>query len=86
MRVKSFSARDMCDCNTAINDAIRKTFTFKRWESVRSLREALGQKYIYEIFAEARKKFLNTLANHPNSILPIPVQQLVIIKRVSLKL
>ena len=67
--IKNFSARDMCDCNTAINDAIRKIFTFKRWESVRSLREAFGQKSIYELFAEARKKFLDTLANHPNSIL-----------------
>ena len=69
--IKSFSARDMSDCNTAMNNAIRKIFTFKRWESIRSLREAFGLKSIYEIFSEARKKFLDNLVRHPNSILRI---------------
>ena len=37
--VKSYSAQDMRDCNTAVNNGIRKIFTFQRWESVRALRD-----------------------------------------------
>ena len=32
--VKSYSAQDMRDCNTAVNNANRKIFTFQCWESV----------------------------------------------------
>ena len=56
--VKSFSAHEMSNCNTALNDAVRKVFTFQRWESVRYLRDSFGIKSIYDTFAEARKKFL----------------------------
>ena len=48
---KEFSANDMRDLNTAVNDAIRKIYSFNRWESVRVLREGSGMKSIYEIFA-----------------------------------
>ena len=41
----------MQDINTAINDAIRKIFSFNRWESVRALREGCDKKSIYDIFA-----------------------------------
>ena len=67
--VKSFSAHEMSNCNTALNDAVRKVFTFQRWESVRYLRDSFGIKSIYDTFAEARKKFLGNLPNHHNSIL-----------------
>ena len=67
--IKVFSARDMRDANTAINDAIRKIFTFNRWESVRSLREGFHKKSIYKIFHTAREKFKLSLASHRNSII-----------------
>ena len=35
--IKEFSSREMNDCNTAVNDAIRRIFSFNRWESVRHL-------------------------------------------------
>ena len=54
-QVKEFSARQMSLCNTALNDAIRKVFTYQRWESVRLLRESLGYKSLYEIFAISKK-------------------------------
>ena len=69
--VKSFSAKETRDCNTAMNDAIRKIFSFNRWESVRHLRESLGYKSIYEIFAEAKKRFANSLIIHHNHTLRI---------------
>ena len=67
--VKQFSAKEMRDINTAINDAIRKVFSFNRWESVRALREGCGYKSIYDIFASARQKFLDSLNSHSNPIL-----------------
>ena len=67
--VKEFSAKDMRDLNTAVNDAIRKIYSFNRWESVRALREGNGMKSIYEIFANAKQKLENSLVSHPNSIM-----------------
>ena len=66
--VKTFSATDMRDCNTALNNAIRKIFTFNRWESVRSLREGFCMKSIYELFALSKKRFHDSLLIHHNSI------------------
>ena len=67
--VKNFSASDMRECNTAMNNAIRKVFTFHRWESIRTLREGFGLKSVYEIFADANKTFLKNLIYHHNSVL-----------------
>ena len=63
---KDYSSRHMTDCTTALNDAIRKIFTFQRWESVRALREGFGYKSLVEIFARANNKFLNSLPSHYN--------------------
>ena len=67
--VKEFSSRQMTDCNTAVNNAIRRIFTFHRWESTRSLREGLGYKSLTELFAEAKANFLSSLSHHRNPIL-----------------
>ena len=42
-------------------------FTFKRWESVRTLREDLGYPALSDIFAKARSKFQASLPRHHNS-------------------
>lgn len=67
--VKDFPAKDMRDLNTAINDAIRKIFSFNRWESVRDLRDGCCLKSIYEIFAIAKQRFSHSLISHHNSII-----------------
>ena len=56
----------MSDCTTAINDAIRKIFTFQRWESVRTLRESFNYPSLIEIYEKARRKFFNSLPGHVN--------------------
>ena len=66
--VKEYSASDMSSCNTAINNAIRHIFSYKRYESVRHLRESLHFKSIYEIFHLARSKFSKSALNLPNDI------------------
>ena len=67
--VKYFSAKEMRDCNTALNDSIRKIFGFNRWESVRFLRESFGYKSLYDMFAKAARCFQISLGTHHNSVL-----------------
>ena len=67
--VKDFSSRDMNDCNTAVNNAIRKIFSFHRWESIRHLREGFGYLSLHEIFAHAKSKFRRSLLGHHNSVI-----------------
>ena len=67
--VKTFSSREMTDCNTALNDAIRKIFTYNRWESVRFLRKSFGYRSLYEIFALAKTRFDESLPSHCNAVI-----------------
>ena len=62
--VRDFSAADMTRCHVAVNNAIRKIFSFRVWESIRHIRTSHGHKSIYEIFSSAKAKFL---ANAPSS-------------------
>jgi len=41
--VKEFNHNEMSLCNSAINNALRKIFTFSRMQSVRSLRQFFGK-------------------------------------------
>jgi hypothetical protein len=67
--VKEYNSREMTDCNTAINDAIRKIFTYNRWESVRELRKSMFYDSIYEIFVRAERNFLSSLVITDNPVL-----------------
>ena len=67
--VKEYPSWEMLDCNTAVNDAIRKVFSFHRWESVRELREHFGYKSLTELFTNAKNKFQMSLGNHTNPII-----------------
>ena len=67
--VKTYSSSDMTDCNTAINSVVRKIFGFEQRQSVRFLREISGYKSIYNIFAEAQKKFLTLAECHINPVI-----------------
>lgn len=67
--VKAYTAREMNDCNTALNDCIRKIFGFHRWESIRELRVGLGYKSLTELFAKSKRNFEIGLATHCNPIL-----------------
>ena len=55
--VKDLSASDKQHLNVALNNAVRKIFGFRRWESIRYLREFYDFDSIEIIFAEARKRF-----------------------------
>ena len=61
--VREFKSADMYRCHVAINNAIRRIFSFQVWESIRHIRIAHGYKSIYEIFADAKAKFFTCRAN-----------------------
>ena len=67
--VKAYPARQVQDCSTALNDALRFIFGFNRWESVRSLRESFGYKSLVEIFQKTKNKFDTSLFRHCNPII-----------------
>ena len=67
--VKEYVAKDMTSCNTAINNAIRKIFSYARSESIRHLRQMFNYRSIYEIFAIAKSKFLNAAVSSSNSVI-----------------
>ena len=67
--MKEYSSSDMTNCNTAINNVIRKIFGFDRRESVRLLREIGGYKSIYTIFQNSRNAFLKAVKSHHNPVI-----------------
>ena len=66
--VKEYSAADMHRCNVAVNNAIRKIFSFAVWQSIRHLRISYGYKSIYELFENAKRKFLCDASRSMNEV------------------
>ena len=67
--VIDFPSKEMNRLHVALNDAIRKIFTFARWESVKTLRESFGYLSITEIFAMRKAKFLQRIPRIGNPLL-----------------
>ena len=67
--VKEFPSRQMQDCCTAVNDALRLIFGYNRWESVRVLRTSFGYKSLVEIFQRAKTRFDSSISRHHNPII-----------------
>ena len=68
-KVKLFKCNDMHKCNVALNDAIRRIFSFNHWESPRELRQQLNLPNIYEIFSSRRLKFEERCRKSSNGII-----------------
>ena len=66
--VREFSANDMRRCHVAVNNVIRRIFSFAVWQSVRDLPISHGYKSVYEIFAVTKSKFLSNVSSSSNSI------------------
>ena len=66
--VKSLSNTDMHKCNVALNDSIRRIFTYNRWESTRQLRLELGYPNIVEIFDSRRRRFFKRGCESRNEV------------------
>ena len=69
--VKVLKYNDMHSCNVALNDAIRRIFSFNRWESPRELRLQLNRPNLYDIFATRKAKFTKNCQNSSNVVLAL---------------
>ena len=67
--VKDLTAGEKHQYNVAVNNAVRRIFKFRYWQSIRQLREFYGFDSIETIFSKARNQFLISIANHDNGIL-----------------
>ena len=67
--VKSYTSREMTRFDVALNDCIRKIFTFNRWESTRELRRSFGYDSILEIYAKRQRNFFSCLRLTGNPVL-----------------
>ena len=63
------SSRQLNEMTIALNDAIRKVFSFNRWESVRFLRESFGYSSLSEIIYDSTEKFFKMLSRTNNETL-----------------
>ena len=66
--VREISASEMYRCHVAVNNAIRKTYFYAVWQSIRHIRISSGYKSIYEIFSMAKTKFLGGAKSCSNRV------------------
>ena len=67
--VKEYSASEMSNCNIAMNNAFRKIFGFKEWESIRVIRKYCGVESLYIIFKKSQDRFRSSCSTHSNPII-----------------
>ena len=67
--VKHFSCSEMLDCHVAVNDAIRRIFSFHRWESIRHLRQSFGYRDLYTLVSVRRRRFMSEIGKIANVVL-----------------
>ena len=63
------SASEKQQLNVAVNNAVRRIFGFRRWESIRYLREFYKFESIEVMFEKAKRNFNTSLMTHSNQIL-----------------
>ena len=67
--IRKHTGREMIKFEVALNDCIRKIFTFQRWESTRMLRTSFGYQSVTEIFAIRKQTFERNLQRTGNQVL-----------------
>ena len=67
--VKDVSSRELIDLNVALNNSIRRIFSYNRWESTRALRQQLNFPNITEIFHQRRRCFISRCQRSENRII-----------------
>ena len=67
--VTCFSSGIINEMNVSLNDAIRKIFSYDRWESTRFLRTSFGYPSITEIFEDRHQSFMIGITHTRNPTL-----------------
>ena len=72
--VKDLTAAEKHQYNVAVNNAARRIFRFRYWQSIRQLRKLYGYYSIELMFAKAHKKFLVSCQSREWAFsFPIPI-------------
>ena len=69
--VTDFNYKDKDTLSVALNDAIRRIFSYNRWESIRVLRASMGYDSVTEIFAKRKKSFEQNIPRIGNDLLSL---------------
>ena len=67
--VVCFPGKEIQSLHVAVNDTIRRIFSYHRWGSIRTLRESLGYLSITDIFAKRKRVFDKRLPQIGNAVL-----------------
>ena len=65
----SFTSKQMNEMTIALNDAIRRIFTYQRWESITFLRQSFGYLSFTEIVQRRTRNFMQFMARTNNRTL-----------------
>ena len=60
--VATYHYKEKQSLHVAVNDAIRRIYSYDRWESVKTLHESLGYLSVTQMFAERKESFKNNLS------------------------
>ena len=63
------SSKQLNEMTVVLNDAIRRVFSFHRWESIRVLRQMLGYLSVTEIVRLRTKRFYSLFRKTDNDVL-----------------
>ena len=67
--VRLLSNADMQTCNIALNNAIRRIYSYDYWDSTRSLRQRFGFSNIFEIYYARQGDFRIKCLSHRNRVI-----------------
>ena len=67
--VKDLNSSEKQQYNVAVNNAVRRIFRFRYWQSIRQIRQFYGFESIETMFAKAKTRFFKVLSINGNSIL-----------------
>ena len=67
--VVSYSYKEKNSLHVAVNDAVRRIFSYNRWESIKVLRNSFGYLSVTEIFTKRKTCFDQNLCRVGNSLL-----------------
>ena len=63
--------KDKESMHVAVNDTIRKIYSYNRWESIKELHKSQGYLFITEIFAQRKLSFEQNLPGIGNKMLTV---------------
>merc|ERR1711911_109336 len=67
--VKDVNASEMNQFNVALNNAMRRIFGFRQWQSIRQLREIYGFSSLEAMYDKAKRRFHIGMICHKNNTL-----------------